>query len=187
VNDFVLPEALVSVGIPQGSPISPILYLFYNADLLESCKSLRLCISTTGFMDNVNILTYSESTEQNCKKLAKIHVECQKWARKHGSQFCPDKYELIHFSRIKKKFNISTEVRLEGQSVGLKTDICILGVRLDSTLRWQAHIRAVEAKAVHIVNALYIIIGSTWGCSLEAGKQVYETIVHPAITYTASV
>ena len=79
-------------------------------------------------MDNVNILIYSESTEQNYKKLAKIHIECQKWARKHGSQFCPDKYELIHFCYIKKKFNISAEVRLKGQSVGPKTDIRILSV-----------------------------------------------------------
>ena len=55
---------------------------------------------------------------------------------------------------------MSAEVKLEGQSVG---DIRILGVRLDSTLRWQAHIRAVEAKAVHMVNALRTITGSTWG------------------------
>ena len=47
--------------------------------------------------------------------------------------------------------------------------------------------RAVEAKAVHLVNALRTITGSTWGYSLEAGKQVYETAVRPAITYAASV
>jgi Reverse transcriptase (RNA-dependent DNA polymerase) len=76
VNDFVLLEAPVSVGIPQGSLISPILYLFYNADLLESCESLRLRTSIIGFIDDVNILMYSESIKQNCKKLAKIHVEC---------------------------------------------------------------------------------------------------------------
>ena len=40
INDFTLPEAPVSVGIPQGSPISPVLYLFYNADLPESCESI---------------------------------------------------------------------------------------------------------------------------------------------------
>ena len=47
--------------------------------------------------------------------------------------------------------------------------------------------RSVEAKAVHMVNALRTITGSTWGCSLEAGKQVYETAVRPAITNAASV
>lgn len=31
-------EFAVQTGIPQGSPISPILYLFYNADLLEICE-----------------------------------------------------------------------------------------------------------------------------------------------------
>ena len=56
---------------------------------------------------------------------------------------------------------MSAEVRLEGQSVGPKTDIRILSVRLDSALRWQAHMRAVEAKAVHMVNALCTITGST--------------------------
>ena len=76
MNDFVLLEAPVSVGISQESLILLILYLFYNADLLESCESLRLRTSTTGFVDDVNILTYSESTEQNCKKLAEIHIEC---------------------------------------------------------------------------------------------------------------
>jgi hypothetical protein len=42
-------------------------------------------MSIIGFMNNVNILTYSESTKQNYKKLAKIYIECQKWARKHKS------------------------------------------------------------------------------------------------------
>lgn len=89
INDYILPESAISVGIPQGSPISPILYLFYNADLLESCEDIRLHTSATGFVDDINIMTYSESTEQNCLKLARIHKKCQEWAMKHGSK---DKY-----------------------------------------------------------------------------------------------
>ncbi|KAF7502045.1 hypothetical protein GJ744_008305 [Endocarpon pusillum] len=62
---------------------------------------------------------------------------------------------------------MKAEVKLDGQEIGSKEDIRILGVRLDSTLRWQAHLRAIEAKSVHMVNALRTITGSTWGSSLE--------------------
>ena len=65
---------MVYAGIPQGSPLLPILYLFYNADLLESLENKGLYISTAGFMDNVNILTYSLSIRRNYKVLKRIHL-----------------------------------------------------------------------------------------------------------------
>ena len=50
----------VFTGIPQGSPISPILYLFYNADLLEICERPGTSTSAIGFIDDVNILAYGK-------------------------------------------------------------------------------------------------------------------------------
>jgi len=58
---FTLPESRIDAGIPQGSPISPVLYLFYNADLLAISDDIRLRTSSTGFLDDVNILTHSKS------------------------------------------------------------------------------------------------------------------------------
>jgi hypothetical protein len=66
VNDFVLLEILILVGIPQEFLISLILYLFYNADLLEEYNNIRLYTSATSFVNNVNILTYNKSIKQNC-------------------------------------------------------------------------------------------------------------------------
>ena len=102
VNDFTLPESKVSIGIPQGSPISPVLYLFYNADLLETCENIRLRTSATGFVDDVNILTHSSSTEQNCIALKSIHTACEEWAKRHGSSFSKKKFilkEKVHSQR----------------------------------------------------------------------------------------
>jgi Reverse transcriptase (RNA-dependent DNA polymerase) len=63
LGDFTLESSKVFAGIPQGSCISPILYLFYNADLLDICENTTLRTSATGFIDDINILTHSTSTE----------------------------------------------------------------------------------------------------------------------------
>ena len=77
IGGFTLEERTANVGIPQGSPLSPILYLFYNADLLEIYDNIRLRTSATGFVDDINILIYSELTEENCKKLSKVYEKCE--------------------------------------------------------------------------------------------------------------
>jgi hypothetical protein len=40
---------LTPTGIPHGSPLSPILYLIYNADLVEGCEGVK----TSGWVDDV--------------------------------------------------------------------------------------------------------------------------------------
>jgi hypothetical protein len=45
-----------NTGIPQGSPLSPILYLFYNTDLIEACN-IESNTKALGYVDNVGIIT----------------------------------------------------------------------------------------------------------------------------------
>ena len=46
--EFISEWIRTSTDIPQGSPLSPILYLFYNTDLLEICNILSSKCTTTG-------------------------------------------------------------------------------------------------------------------------------------------
>ncbi len=65
INKFILLKALISIKIPQNLLISPILYLFYNINLLEKCNNIRLRISVTKFVNDINILIYNKSMERN--------------------------------------------------------------------------------------------------------------------------
>ena len=78
-------------------------------------------------------------------------------------------------------------LRLEGQQISPKSDIRVLGVQLDSKLRWKPHLRAIEAKLVYLVNALRTITGSIWGLIIKTGVAVYKIIVRPALMYRASL
>ena len=85
------------MSIPQGSPLSPILFLFYNAELLEVCQEPGQ-VSNIGFVDDCNLLVWGPTTEGNCELLARVHQKAEEWAQRHGMVFAPEKYELMHFS-----------------------------------------------------------------------------------------
>ena len=93
------------------------LYLFYSTDLLEVYENIRLRTSSTGFIDDINLLTYSKSTEQNCQNLESLLDVCAEWAKRHGSTFDPKKSHLIYFSRTPKRFNMKASLCLMNSQI----------------------------------------------------------------------
>jgi hypothetical protein len=174
----------VNVGIPQGSPLSPILYLFYNADLLELATSKD--VQTSGWIDDVYFFTRGTSTEQNCRNLERAHRSAEQWARTHGSKFAPIKYQLIHFTRSKTKFNTAQGLKIIGVEVLPATTAKYLGILLDAELKWDVQIQHVQEKATPRLLPLATLAGSTWGAGLTQLRRIYQAITIPAILYGCS-
>jgi hypothetical protein len=86
-------------------------------------------------MDDVNLLTYGTSVEENCRNLKKVYDVCEDWARRHNSKFNPEKYKLLHLTRTPKRFNTKTNIKINIKEVRLAQNIRILGVRVDSALK----------------------------------------------------
>jgi len=91
VDGFMSREHAIGTGIPQGSPLSPILYLFYNADLIDECNQEPDTMST-GYIDDVGILAWAKTTEETCDTLSRVLEKTQRWASTHASVFAPDKF-----------------------------------------------------------------------------------------------
>jgi hypothetical protein len=134
------PVEAVETGIPQGSPISPILFLFFNAPLIEACSKAKIPVQVGGFVDDVHLLAYSKSTETNCRWLEQAHKLCLAWAKTHGATFAPQKYELVHLSRTPKRFDMKETVRFSGAEVTPEASIRVLGLHIDTKLRWGPYI-----------------------------------------------
>ena len=100
----------VNANIPQSSPVSSILFLFFNAKLIKGCEKLEIKAFPVEFVNNVNILAYKRFTADTCKTLSKVYDVCAKWARIHGASFALNKYELIHLSRTPRKFDIKVNI-----------------------------------------------------------------------------
>ncbi len=128
IDDYMMMKCSVNIDISQDSSLSLILYLFYNANLLEVCDDIKLRTSFTDFVNDINILTYKEFTKRNCRVLSKIYDRCEQWSKTHDIKFSMTKHKLIHFTRTSKWFNIKVDVKLMKHQINLKSDIRILRV-----------------------------------------------------------
>ena len=187
VTEGETPYFDVTEGIPQGSPVSPILFLFFIADLLDNINNEGLRTSPIGFVDDINILTYSESTERNCTILQRIHRKCQQWAIKHGAKFAPEKYELIHFARNHKKFNMTATMNIDEIRLDTKPHIRILGVQVDSKLKWSPHIQNVKNRYESQLLAFGRLSKSTWGATFQQARLIYSAVLRPTISHASSI
>ncbi|KHJ36191.1 hypothetical protein EV44_g3208 [Erysiphe necator] len=68
------------VGIPQGSHLSPILFLFYIAELLESLQKPACCYMAFGFVDDTTLVTWGNSARKNYLRLEQAHDRFLAWS-----------------------------------------------------------------------------------------------------------
>ncbi len=177
----------VNADISQRFLISSILFLFFNASLLEKCEALRIKIEVLDFVNDINILVYNRFTEEICRTLSKAHDVWAKWARIHGATFASEKYELTHFTRKSKRFDMMINIQIESSVIKLKSDVQVLKVQLNTKLQWDAHLRQKEMNHVTRMLTLSHLEVFTWEAIFTKARQVYSAVVRSEIAFEASV
>jgi len=76
-------EIRVPAGVPQGSPLSPILFILYSASLYEAlAKQPGIVIS--GFADDINLLAFGRTDAETTPQLERAWGICEAWAKTRG-------------------------------------------------------------------------------------------------------
>src|ERR1700709_1703139 len=84
----------INTSIPQGSPISPILFLIYIRDLFKA-NSIKFLF----YIDDILLIASSKSFKQNIKILEQETKVLFELGTKYAIKFDIDKTELIHFGK----------------------------------------------------------------------------------------
>ncbi len=177
----------INADISQRFLISSILFLFFNASLIEKCEALRIKIEVLDFINNINILVYDRFTEEICRTLSKAHDVCTKWARTHDATFASEKYKLTYFTRKLKRFDMTISIQIESSVIKSKSNVRVLEMQLNTKLRWDAHLRQIETNHVTRMLTLSHLEVFTWEAIFTKARQVYSAVVRSEIAFEASV
>ena len=171
-------------GVPQGSPLSPLLYMYYNADLLEIAPERQG--TRLGFIDDIAYGVQGKSGKANVRTLQIMLKEAEEWRRKHGAQFERSKYILVHFTR-NPNLESNTPLTINGLTITPSNEAKYLGVTFDKELRFRAHLQYVAKKGTNAAMALSSIAKCNWGAPFKYVRQLFLTVVAPRMDYAAAI
>ena len=101
LDDYTSPLSELKIGVPQGSPASPILSCLYSSEVIETfnrsfiSSGLSIPISLRSYIDDVGFLAISDSLEENVITLKATLDKAQSLFTSIGMKIDPDKSDLI--------------------------------------------------------------------------------------------
>lgn len=82
---------------------------------------------------------------------------------------------------------MAARINILGEIKFFKANIRILGIQINTKLRWGPHIKKIQKKMITQTWALIKITTSIWGASFACACQVYLVIIHPIMVYGSAI
>ncbi|KAJ6785029.1 hypothetical protein PWT90_10770 [Aphanocladium album] len=173
------PSARLRCGLPQGSPISPILYILITAAIY----SLPGAAQRYGYADDTAMLFTGDSLEDTTRQANEAIVAMESWGRGEAIHFDPAKTEIMHFSRRPEDHKNSPIIYHGEKKIRASQSMRWLGIWLDKKLTFNHHINKWSQKARGVINHLRVMNNTVRGMSAEAARRAVWAVAMPTLFY----
>jgi hypothetical protein len=135
-NDNTSKEKKMHAGVPQGSVISPLLFLIYTANISKNTKDTKLGC----YADDISIWYTSKNVRETEININKSLIGIENWANERKLQINPSKTNLTVFTTDRRnKENFTPIIKLNETIIEKTENPKYLGVILDKELRFTRH------------------------------------------------
>ena len=173
----------MSQGLPQGSVLAPILFLFY-IDNLASLLPNDLTVSM--YADDVSILSSKyDRLEAQAGAQEAVNI-VYNWSREWKLTLNGSKSEVSLFTLRTSDRGWTPSITIGGEKVRFVTHPRLLGVTLDRTLTFDTQVKLVVAKATRKIGMLRAVANSTWGWRIPDLRKIYLSHGRSVLTFASS-
>lgn len=184
INNHLSSTKPIKCGVPQGSSISPTLFILYFSNVVNNLpKHIKVAI----FADDLCIWITCKSTrliEENLQPaINKIIEFCNTWGFTiNVSKTC---YTTFTTAGHRKNYHIKYKLKLTilNQDIPIDPFPTFLGIKLDPKLSFKPHLIELENKLTSKTNLIRRIKNFRWSNSLSINIMLYKSLIRSLFDY----
>ena len=180
VNDSEFPYP-IRAGVPQGSPLSPTLFLVFIDDLLQQLSPVVRCQAFADDMFLWDVVTTRGPCPERVQEA--LHL-VEMWSAQWGMTFNVTKCQAIDITSMRALAPLA--VRLHGVAVPQVPELKYLGVWVDTQLRWDRHIRECCRACMDRLRMIRRLCATYWGLHPRVVSVLVRAIIFPKLFYGVS-
>ena len=177
INGSLSKKYNIENGTPQGSSLSPLLFLIMINDINLSNRNIHLSL----FADDIAIWTETKDLNIGISILQHSLTELENWAKKWGFRFSISKTKAMIFSQ--KKIGNQRSLKINNQDIEYVNHFKFLGLIFDNKFNWNEHVNYIEACSNKRINLLKFVSGTKWGANRSSLYKLYTALILSKIDY----
>ena len=180
-NGMLSEKENVTIGVPQGTILGPILYLIFVNDIIDILDNLINCIMYAD--DSSLYCTGNDISEVRSNLQLGLNVASE-WFHNNRLLINSLKSSSILLGTRKRVNNVNLDIYISNNVLKQCKESKLLGLIIDESLQWDRHIDYLVKRISPKVGLLYRLSKFLPSTSL---KTIYVTLIQPDIDYCVSI
>ena len=187
VGNAYSPSFDIDHGVPQGSVISPTLFLIMINDVFDDLPQEASNLKFSLYADDLAVYSNHPEPEGAIQLLQGALDKIAHWCDTWGLKIAPSKSAAMLICKQFSRRSSDIPLVLGEEAIPVVNSFKYLGITLDSGLTFSHHFKDLKQRCARRLNLMKSLAGKDWGGDRSTLLKMYTSLIRPMLDYNAFI